>query len=83
MAIAISDANLKEIYGLSNEDKLDLVDLIIRSMRSASSRMKEKTIESSASWVEQFEGKWMDSKSADEMVADLRSSRTSNSEVVL
>lgn len=83
MAIAISDANLKEIYGLSNEDKLDLVDLIIRSMRSASSRMKEKTIESSESWVDQFEGKWMDSKSADEMVADLRGSRTSNSEVVL
>lgn len=83
MAIAISDANLKEIYALSNEDKLDLVDLIIRSMRSATNRLKVKHTTTDASWVSQFEGQWKDSKSADEMVADLKHSRTSNSEVVL
>lgn len=76
MAIAISDANLKEIYNLSYEDKLDLVDLIIRSMRSAADQIKIKTKEASPSWVAQFEGKWIDSRSADEMVADLRQSRT-------
>lgn len=83
MAIAISDTNLKEIYALSNEDKLDLVDLIIRSMRSAANKLKATTTVSDASWVSQFEGQWKDSKSADEMVADIRRSRTSNSEVVL
>ena len=83
MAIAISDANLKEIYSLSNEDKLDLVNLIINSMRSAKSILKAKTQAPATSWVSQFEGKWEDSKSADEMVADLRHSRTSNSSVTL
>lgn len=84
MAIAISDANLKEIYALSYEDKLDLVDLIIRSMRSAADRLKAKpAVVADASWVSQFEGQWKDSKSADEMVMDLKRSRTSNSEVVL
>ena len=83
MAIAISDVNLKEIYSLSNEDKLDLVNLIINSMRSAKSILKAKTQAPATSWVSQFEGKWEDSKSADEMVADLKHSRTSNSSVTL
>jgi len=83
MAIAISDSNLKEIYGLSYEDKLDLVDLIIKLMRSATAKIKVKSAEPAVSWVDQFEGKWVDSKSADEMVAEMRNSRTINSEVAL
>lgn len=83
MAVALSDANLKEIYALSYEDKLDLVDMIIRSMRSAANRLKVKHVDASSSWVSQFEGQWKDSKSAEEMVMDLRRSRTSNSEVIL
>ena len=83
MAVALSDTNLKEIYALSYEDKLDLVDLIIRSMRSATDRIKVKPADASSSWVSQFEGQWKDSKSADEMVLDLRCSRTRKSEVVL
>lgn len=83
MAIAISDSNLREIYSLSYEDKLDLVDLIIKSMRSAATKFKVKAAEPSVSWVSQFEGKWEDSKSADDMVKDLRTARTNNSEVVL
>lgn len=83
MAIAISEANLKEIYSLSYEDKLDLVDMLIKSMRSAKNMLHVNNHASEASWVSQFEGKWEDSKSADEMVADLRHSRTSNSEVQL
>lgn len=83
MAIAISEANLKEIYSLSYEDKLDLVDLIIKSMRSAKSMLNVNRQTQESSWVSQFEGKWADSKSADDMVADLRRSRTSNSEVML
>lgn len=65
MAIAISDANLREIYSLSNEEKLDLVDLIIKSMRSATSKIKVKVAEPAHSWVEQFEGKWIDNNSED------------------
>lgn len=83
MAVALSDANLKEIYALSYEDKLDLVDMIIRSMRSAANRLKVKHVDASSSWVSKFEGQWKDSKSAEEMVMDLRRSRTSNSEVIL
>ena len=79
MAIAISDVSLKEIYNLSTEDKLDLVDMIIKSMKSAVTKAKPKT----SSWVDQFEGKWQDSKDADEMVADLRASRTTNSSISL
>ena len=83
MAIAISETNLKEIYALSNEDKLDLVDLIIRSMRSATNKFKSKADEHSDSWVSEFEGKWIDSKSADEMVMDLRNARTHNTGITL
>lgn len=83
MAIAISDSNLKEIYSLSYEDKLDLVDLIIKSMRSATHMFKVTTAEPTASWASQFAGKWIDEKSADEMMNDIKRSRTSNSEIVL
>lgn len=83
MAIAISDTNLREIYALSYEDKLDLVDLIIKSIRSATDKLKLKTEAPAVSWVSEFEGKWLDCKSADEMVADIRSSRTKNTEVKL
>ena len=79
MAIAISDVSLKEIYNLSTEDKLDLVDMIIKSMKSAVTKAKPKT----SSWADQFEGKWQDSKDADEMVADIRASRTTNSSISL
>ena len=81
MAIAISDINLKDIYSLSTEDKLDLVDLIIKSIRSAKELVKPKT--QLNSWVDQFEGKWEDSKSADEMVENIRASRTTNTSISL
>lgn len=83
MAIAISDSNLKEIYSLSYEDKLDLVDLIIKSMRSATNRLKVTAAEPNTSWVSQIAGKWIDERSAEEMLDDIRQSRTSNSEIVL
>lgn len=83
MALSIANVNLQEIYNLSPEDKLDLVDLIIKSMKSAVSKVKTASVETEVSWVDQFEGKWVDSKSAEEMVADIRNSRTQNSSVVL
>ena len=83
MAIAISDKYLRDIYNLSNEEKLDLVDLIIKSMRVARSKINIGVSKKSINWVDELEGKWIDSKSADEMVSDIRSARTNNSEVIL
>ena len=83
MAIAISETNLQEIYNLSTEEKLDLVNLIIKSIRSAASKINAKSTVSNTSWADQFNGKWIDSKSAEEMVNDLRRSRTNNTEVIL
>ena len=83
MAVAISDKYLRDIYNLSNEEKLDLVDLIIKSMRVAHSKIGIGISKKSINWVDELEGKWIDSKSADEMVSDIRSARTNNSEVIL
>ena len=83
MAVAISDKYLRDIYNLSNEEKLDLVDLIIKSMRVAHSKIGIGISKKSINWVDELEGKWIDSKSADEMVSDIRSARNNNSEVIL
>ena len=83
MAIAISDKYLRDIYNLSNEEKLDLVDLIIKSMRFARSPINIGVNKKSINWVDELEGKWIDSKSADDMINDIRSARTKNSEVIL
>ena len=83
MAVAISDKYLHDIYNLSNEEKLDLVDLIIKSMRVAHSKIGIGISKKSINWVDELEGKWIDSKSVDEMISDIRSSRTNNSEVIL
>ena len=79
MAIAISDKYLRDIYNLSNEDKLDLVDLIIKSMRVARSKINIGVSKKSTNWVDELEGKWIDSRSADEMISDIRTARTNNS----
>ena len=68
MAIAISDKYLRDIYNLSNEEKLDLVDLIIKSMRVAHSKINSGVRKKSLNWVDELEGKWIDSKSVDEMI---------------
>ena len=83
MAVAISDKYLRDIYNLSNEEKLDLVDLIIKSMRLARSKINIGVSKKSINWVDELEGKWIDSKSADDMINDIRSARTKNSEVIL
>ena len=83
MAVAISDKYLRDIYNLSNEDKLDLVDLIIKSMRVAHSKIGIGISKKSINWVDESEGKRIDSKSVDVMISDIRSSRTNNSEVML
>ena len=68
MAVAISDKYLRDIYNLSNEEKLDLVDLIIKSMRVAHSKIGIGISKKPKNWVDELEGKWIDSKSVDEMI---------------
>ena len=83
MAVAISDKYLRDIYNLSNEDKLDLVDMIIKSMRVAVSKIKVGVSKKSKNWVDELEGKWVDSRSVEEMISDIKSSRTNNSDIIL
>ena len=83
MAVAISDKYLRDIYNLSNEDKLDLVDMIIKSMRVAGSNIKVGVSKKSKNWVDELEGKWVDSRSVEEMISDIKSSRTNNSDIIL
>ena len=83
MAVAISDKYLRDIYNLSNEDKLDLVDMIIKSMRVAGSKIKVGVRKKSKNWVDELEGKWVDSRSVEEMISDIKSSRTNNSDIIL
>ena len=83
MAIAISNINLQDIYALSPEEKLDLIDLIVKSMKSVAAKAKGLASQKEVSWVDQFEGKWEDSRSAEEMVADIRNARTLNTPVSL
>lgn len=59
MAVAISDKYLRDIYNLSNEEKLDLVDLIIKSMRVAHSKIGIGISKKSINWVDELEGKWI------------------------
>ena len=83
MAVAISEKYLRDIYNLSNEDKLDLVDMIIKSMRVAGSKIKVGVSKKSKNWVDELEGKWVDSRSVEEMISDIKSSRTNNSDIIL
>ena len=83
MALAISENYLREIYNMTNEDKLDLVDLIINSMRVAKSRINISVNKRSKAWIDELEGKWGDDKSVEEMISDIKSSRTKNTSIVL
>lgn len=47
-----------------------------------SDKKKEKTLEKTT-WVEQFAAKWQDSRSAEQIVKDIRDARTVNDEISL
>lgn len=63
------------LKGLSSEVKLSLIN------RLSSSLLKEK-VESKKQWADEFCGMWNDdSRSAEEMIEDIRSSRCFNRDV--
>lgn len=52
-------------------------------MRQDAVKFKDKSTSSSVSWVDQFDGKWIDNTTADEMAKTLRDARTLNSKIEL
>ena len=61
------------LKNLSNKEKLGLISLLSSSMVS-----KERKRRTSANWASRFAGVWKDDRTADEIVEDIRSCRTSN-----
>jgi hypothetical protein len=61
-----------ELNDLSDNMKLELIIMLSRSLRN------RKTSKSSAHWADRFCGVWKDSRTADEIVDDIRSMRTDN-----
>ncbi len=73
---ADSNAYWNLLKDLSSEIKLDLIS------RLSASLLKRKTTDD-AHWFSEFAGQWKDSRSADEIVSDMREARTSNREIEL
>ena len=61
-----------ELNDLSDNMKLELIIMLSRSLRN------RKTSKSSAHWADRFCGVWKDTRTADEIVDDIRSMRTAN-----
>jgi hypothetical protein len=62
------------LKGLSPDIKLELI------ARLSSSLVKKEEHEESSHWTDSFAGKWQDTRSVDEMVADIRVSRSCHKE---
>jgi len=61
-----------ELDELNDNMKLELIIMLSRSMRH------HNASKGSAHWADRFCGVWEDSRTADEIVDDIRSMRTSN-----
>ena len=44
---------------------------------------KRKNVSSATSWVDSFAGKWQDNRSTSQIIKDIHTARTSNSEISL
>ena len=64
-----------ELKDLSNTEKIELIALLSSSMTVA----HEQTDSHKKGWASRFAGTWKDSRSAEEIVRDIRSARTTNS----
>lgn len=62
----------KNLKGLSNKVKLELITLLRNSM------VTDKEEEKSDNWADRYCGAWNDSRSADEIVDQIHSMRTTN-----
>jgi hypothetical protein len=74
---SISAKYWSELKDLSDNVKLELITLLSSSMTHPEEE-EEKT-EPRKGWASRFSGKWKDSRSAEEIVADIHAARTNNS----
>lgn len=65
------------LKGLSTEIKLELI------ARLSSSLLKKEEHVTGTNWTDSFAGKWQDDRDADEMVEDIRKSRSFNRDIEL
>lgn len=63
-----------ELKDLSNTEKIELIALLSSSMTKAN----EESSSNKKGWASRFAGTWKDSRSAEEIVRDIRSARTVN-----
>ena len=62
-----------ELKDISDEEKLNLIVLLSSSMVHTKAQK-----ENDSNWIDKFVGVWQDSRSADEIVNDIRAARTTN-----
>ena len=71
----ISAKYWKELKGLSDNVKLELITLLSSSM----THPEKENAKAHKGWASRFAGVWQDSRSAEEIVADVQAARTNNS----
>lgn len=64
-----------ELKGLSNKEKIELIALLSSSLTD----VNEEPVSHKKGWASRFSGVWQDSRSAEEIVEDIRTARTTNS----
>lgn len=63
------------LKGASDDVKLQLISFLSNSL------LHKKTKTEKEDWARQFAGAWEDSRSAEEIIADIRKDRTRNKEI--
>ena len=64
-----------ELKGLTNTEKIELIALLSSSLTG----INEQPVSHKKGWASRFAGTWKDSRSAEEIVEDIRAARTTNS----
>ncbi|MGM9698793.1 MAG: hypothetical protein ACI3Y0_09135 [Prevotella sp.] len=77
MTTAIIDSETK--YAIPEYD----IDFFIAIANKMGRKKIKSSLAKKESWVDQFAGKWQDTRSTDEIIADIHSARTSNDEISL
>ena len=71
-------------YSIPSADLTFFKELAARMKWEVVDKMKKsKKVSSSASWVDDFAGKWQDNRSTSQIIKDIHTARTSNSEISL
>ncbi len=67
------------LKGLSSDIKLELISRLSASLVTPN----EAKVETNVPWTIQLAGRWHDSRSTEDILSDIRESRTSNREIEL